>query len=102
MHTGKAPFDDIRVRQAFSEALRREALTEFGKQTGLVGTGNYPAGPWAMPQPMREQLVGYGPDMAKRTAHAKALLGHGPGASGIVSRPDETSLLAKLRQKDKG
>src|SRR5438093_8496370 len=33
MHTGKAPFDDIRVRQAFSEALRREALTEFGKQT---------------------------------------------------------------------
>jgi peptide/nickel transport system substrate-binding protein len=74
MHTGKAPFDDIRVRQALSEALRREALTEFGKQTGLIGTGNYPAGPWAMPQPMRDQLVGYGPDMAKRTAHAKALL----------------------------
>ena len=74
MHSGKPPFDDIRVRQAFSEALRRESLAEFGKQTGLVGTGTYPAGPWAMPQARREQLVGYGPDMAKRLAHAKALL----------------------------
>lgn len=74
LHTGKAPFDDLRVRQAFSEALRRESMSEFGKQTGLVGTGNYPAGPWAMPAEMRQQLIGYGPDMAKRTANAKALL----------------------------
>ncbi|MBM3223618.1 MAG: ABC transporter substrate-binding protein [Candidatus Tectomicrobia bacterium] len=74
MHTGKAPFDDVRVRQAISEGLQREALSEFGKQTGVVGTGTYPAGPWAMPQAMREQLIGYGPDMAKRTARAKALL----------------------------
>jgi ABC-type transport system substrate-binding protein len=74
MHTGKAPFDDLRVRQAFSEALRRDALAEFGKQTGLVGTGTFPAGPWAMPPAMREQLIGYGADMTKRLAQAKALL----------------------------
>lgn len=74
MHTGKAPFDDLRVRQAFSEALRRESLAEFGKQTGMVGTGTYPVGPWAMPPAKRAQLIGYGEDMTKRLAHAKALL----------------------------
>ncbi len=74
MQTEKAPFDDVRVRQAISEAMRREALAELGKQTGLVGTGTYPAGPWAMPREMREQLIGYGSDMPKRIAHAKELL----------------------------
>jgi len=74
MQTEKAPFDDSRVRQALSEAIRREAFAEFGRQTGLVGTGTYPAGPWAMPREMRRQLIGYGPDMAKRLAHAKVLL----------------------------
>ena len=74
MHTGKAPFDDLRVRQAFSEALRREAMAEFSKQTGIVGTGTYPAGPWAMPPAKRAHLIGYGEDMPTRLDHAKALL----------------------------
>ena len=74
MHVEKPPFDDIRVRQALSEAIRREAFAELGKQTGVVGTGDYPLGPWAMPQAMRQQLIGYGPDMKKRIAHAKELL----------------------------
>src|SRR5262245_45072893 len=74
MQTEKAPFDDVRVRQAISEGIRREALAELGKQTGLVGTGTYPAGPWAMPREMREQLIGYGSDMLKRITHAKELL----------------------------
>src|SRR5262249_39663821 len=74
MQTEKPPFDDLRVRQALSEAVHREALAELGKQTGVVGTGDYPLGPWAMPREMRSQLTGYGPDMAKRIAHAKELL----------------------------
>jgi peptide/nickel transport system substrate-binding protein len=74
MQTEKPPFDDIRVRQALSEALRREAFAELGKGTGVVGTGNYPLGPWGMPKGMREQLIGYGPDMNKRLARAKELL----------------------------
>ena len=74
MQTEKPPFDDLRVRQALSEAMRREAFAELGKQTGVVGTGNYPLGPWAMPKAMREHLIGYGPDMPKRIAHGKALL----------------------------
>jgi peptide/nickel transport system substrate-binding protein len=74
LQSEKPPFDDVRVRQAISEALQREALTELGTQSGAVGTGNYPLGPWGMPQEMRHQLIGYGPDMPKRIAHAKALL----------------------------
>src|SRR5215475_9472271 len=74
LQTEKAPFDDLRVRQAISEALRREAFIELGTQSGVVGTGNYPLGPWGMPKEMRNELIGYGPDMAKRIAHAKELL----------------------------
>jgi peptide/nickel transport system substrate-binding protein len=74
MQSEKPPFDDVRVRQAFSEAIRREAIQELGNQSGAVGTGAYPLGPWAMPKAMREQLIGYGPDMNKRLAHAKELL----------------------------
>ena len=74
MQTEKPPFDDLRVRQALSEAIRREAMAELGNQAGAVGTGVYPLGPWAMPQEMRQQLIGYGPDMAKRITHAKELL----------------------------
>jgi peptide/nickel transport system substrate-binding protein len=74
LQTEKPPLDDLRVRQAISEAVKREAIGELGNQSGAVGTGNYPLGLWAMPQEMRAQLIGYGPDMAKRIAHAKELL----------------------------
>ncbi len=74
MQSEKPPFDDVRVRQAFSEAIRREAVQELGNQSGTIGTGTYPLGPWAMPKAMRDQLVGYGPDMNKRLARAKELL----------------------------
>jgi peptide/nickel transport system substrate-binding protein len=74
MQTEKPPLDDIRVRQALSQAIRRDAFAELGKGTGVVGTGNYPLGPWAMPKARREQLIGYGPDMNKRLAHARELL----------------------------
>jgi peptide/nickel transport system substrate-binding protein len=74
LQTEKPPFDDLRVRQALSEAIRREAINELGSLSGVVGTGNYPLGFWAMPTERRAQHIGYGPDMAKRIAHAKELL----------------------------
>ena len=74
MNTTKPPTDDIRVRQALSEAIHRESIAELGPQTGAVGTGNFPLGIWAMPAEMQEQLIGYGPDMDVRIAHAKELL----------------------------
>ena len=74
LQSEKPPLDDLRVRQALSEAVRREAISELGNQAGAVGTGVYPLGPWTMPREMRAQLIGYGPDMAQRIAHAKELL----------------------------
>jgi peptide/nickel transport system substrate-binding protein len=74
LQSEKPPLDDLRVRQALSEAVRRDAISELGNQAGAVGTGVYPLGPWAMPREMRAQLIGYGPDMAQRMAHAKELL----------------------------
>ena len=46
----KSALDDLRVRQALSEAVRRDAISELGNQAGAVGTGVYPLGPWAMPR----------------------------------------------------
>ena len=76
VNTQKAPFDDIRVRQAFSEALDRPQflLDGLGNQRGVIGTALFPNGKWAMPIEMRNELIGYGPDMAKRSANAKRLL----------------------------
>src|SRR5438309_1989356 len=66
LQTEKPPFDDVRVRQALSEALQRDAFTELGTQSGAVGTGSYPLGHWGMSKERRNELIGYGPDMAKR------------------------------------
>ena len=74
MNGTRAPFDDLRVRQAVSEAIRRESIAELGPQAGTVGTGNFPLGPWALPKEVQDSLVGYGPDMDVRIANAKSLL----------------------------
>jgi peptide/nickel transport system substrate-binding protein len=74
LQSQKPPFDDVRVRQAVSEAIKRETISALGNQTGAVGTGNYAIGRWKMSKEMQEQLIGYGPDMKKRIANAKKLL----------------------------
>ena len=74
MNSTKAPFDDLRVRQAVSEAINRKTIGDLGPQAGTVGTGNFPLGPWALPKEVQESLIGYGPDMDARIAHAEALL----------------------------
>ena len=74
MNGTRAPFDDLRVRQAVSEALHRETIGDLGPQSGTVGTGNFPLGPWALPKDVQESLIGYGPDMDVRIANAMSLL----------------------------
>jgi peptide/nickel transport system substrate-binding protein len=69
-----APTDDLRVRQAISEALRREDFGEIGAYEGSAGTAAWPLGQWALPKEVQEKLIGYGPNMDVRIAHAKELL----------------------------
>ena len=74
VNSTRPPFDDVRVRQALSEAIRRESFDELSPQGGTPGTGNFPLGPWALPKEVQESLPGYGPDMDVRIANAEALL----------------------------
>ena len=84
MNTMKPPLDDLRIRQAISHALDRSDLVTLdprtgieglGTQRGFIGTGLNPNNPtWAMPDDVRQQLVGYGADMEVRRALARDLI----------------------------
>jgi peptide/nickel transport system substrate-binding protein len=84
MNGTRPPFDDVRVRQAISEAIHRGSIADLGPQAGTVGTGNFPLGPWALPQEMQESLIGYGPDMEVRIANAERLLAEYEGENGEI------------------
>jgi peptide/nickel transport system substrate-binding protein len=84
MNGTRPPFDDVRVRQAISEAIHRGSIADLGPQAGTVGTGNFPLGPWALPQEMQESLIGYGPDMEVRIANAERLLAEYESENGEI------------------
>ena len=72
----RAPFDDVRVRQAFNDALPREQfmLGNLGRERGVVGTQVYPDSEWALSDAEREKLIGYGPDIDARRENSRRLL----------------------------
>lgn len=102
----KKPYDDIRVRQAISLVLDRQAciqIVESGQ--GQIGCYMDPVGPWALPLDQLKAVVGYDkPDIAE----AKKLLAAAgvtePVSGVILTRSDQayrdtaTFIQATLKQ----
>ena len=84
MNTTRAPFDDLRVRQALSEAIDRAEVTEFSSVDGTPGLHMKPGSFWELPQDEVSSLVGYGTDMNARIANAKSLLAAYEAENGAI------------------
>ena len=74
LSTTREPFDDIRVRQAISEAIDRAFVSTVSSNRNTVGTALHPLGSWVLPPERQAKLIGYGPDMEVRREHARELL----------------------------
>ena len=79
-----APFDNPEIRKAIQLALDRgEFIKIIGEGEGRIGATMEPApeGIWGMPPEMLQTLPGYGTDIEKNRAEARAImekLGYGP------------------------
>jgi peptide/nickel transport system substrate-binding protein len=84
VNSSNPPFDNLDIRRALALALDREAFISimFEGQADIGGTMlPAPAGLWAMPKEMLEQIPGYGPDVNANRKEAKKLMqkaGYGP------------------------
>jgi peptide/nickel transport system substrate-binding protein len=80
----KPPFDNADLRRAMSLSLDRQAFIDIlGEGQGTIGGAMMPppAGSWGMPPEVLHALPGYGPDVQKNRAEARAImqkLGYGP------------------------
>ena len=71
------PFDNPKIRRAMALVIDRQAFIDIlteGKGSKGVAMLPPPEGQWGMPKDMMEQLAGYGPDVAKNQAEAKAIM----------------------------
>jgi peptide/nickel transport system substrate-binding protein len=80
----KPPFSNAELRRAMSLTLDRQAFIDIiAEGKGDIGGTMLPGpeGIWGMPKEMLQRLPGYGPDIAKNRAEARAImqkLGYGP------------------------
>jgi ABC-type transport system substrate-binding protein len=81
---GTGPFDNIELRRAMALSLDRRAFIDILTEgQGAVGGSILPPpdGVWGMPPDVLHGLPGYGPDVQKNRAEARAImqrLGYGP------------------------
>ena len=84
INPNKPPFDNIELRRAMILALDRKAFVDILNE-GFGNLGGFmlppPDGVWGMPPEVLATLPGYGSDVAKNRAEARAILkklGYGP------------------------
>ena len=84
LNRDKAPFDNPDLRRAMALTINRKAFNDIlFEGTGKIGGAMLPApeGVWGMPKSILQSIAGYGPDVAKNRAEARALMekhGYGP------------------------
>jgi peptide/nickel transport system substrate-binding protein len=87
----KPPFDNPELRRAMALSLDRKAFIDIiSDGEGSIGGAMMPppAGSWGMPADVLQTLPGYGPDVQKNRAEARAImqkLGYGPDKRLAVS-----------------
>ena len=92
LNTKRKPWDDIRVREAVSLALDRQAaIRVITDNEGVVGGFMPPGGPWALPSEELQKIPGFGPNKAADLERAKQLLAEAGYANGI-----KTTLLTRM------
>lgn len=80
----RAPFDNLEMRRAMALTIDRKAFVDilFEGKADIGGSLlPAPAGIWGMPVEMQQTMLGFGPDIAKNRAEARAImekLGYGP------------------------
>ncbi len=84
VNRSRPPFVNADIRRAMALTIDRKAFVDilFEGKADIGGSLlPAPAGIWGMPAEMRDAMVGYGPDVAKNRAEARAImekLGYGP------------------------
>ncbi len=87
LNTTTPPFDNVKVRQAISEAIDRQTLASTGPhRPGLVSGPMLQSGAWALPENELRKLPGYGPDMKIRRARAVQLLKEAGYPNGLSAK----------------
>jgi peptide/nickel transport system substrate-binding protein len=90
VNSSAPPFDNIDIRRAMALAIDRKAFISimFEGKGDVGGTMlPAPAGLWAMPKEMLEQIPGYGPDINANREEARKLMqkaGYGPDKHLVV------------------
>ena len=72
-----APFDNIELRRAMVLSIDHKAFIDIITEGLGVASGNMmpaPEGVWGLPPEMLASLPGYGPDVAKNRAEARAIM----------------------------
>ena len=83
LNSSRAPFDDIRVREAVSLAInRQEALDVLRQGFGVTGS-LMPPGKWALTPEALGNIAGNGPDHSANLARARELLAEAGLADGF-------------------
>ena len=75
VNSAAPPFDNPQVRRAMALALDRPAFnTILSEGKSMIGVVMLPSGPWAMPPDELAKVAGYGADIEKSQAEAKAIM----------------------------